>query len=117
VRNLVGKRFEPRQNTRAVRGNAPRRAVRSRINLTDLSDKRLKRKMNRRQNGASSFGIDGAFITCCDVYLRLHFVFPWHNIFRFKAEHRMHGDRQGWMIFGLKPRLGPRNKIESSPVS
>jgi len=29
----------------------------------------------------------------------------------------MLGDRQGWMIEELMPRLGPRNQIGSSPVS
>ena len=29
----------------------------------------------------------------------------------------MLGDRQGWMIEKLRPRLGPRNQIWSSPGS
>ncbi len=51
------------------------------------------------------------------MYLRPYFVFPQHNMFRFQAEHCMHGDRQGWMIFDLTPWLGLRNRTESSPVS
>ena len=51
------------------------------------------------------------------MYLRPYFVFPRHNMFRFQAEHSMHGDRQGWMIFDLTLWLGLRNRIESSPVS
>ncbi len=66
---------------------------------------------------AGWFGNHGASTEGCDVYLRLHFVFPRQAIFRFQAEHRMHGDRQGWTMFDPTPRLGPRNRIESSPVS